>query len=142
MKKSRNKKAFTLVEVVITITLIAILSAISVPIYKDYIYKAQLTEGYTLCAKIRDAQIQYYNEYGYFISAYSSYGNQFTCYDKVLDIDARANKYFTEFCSNRYYFTDMTSLVKAIQVFIKNRQGSQKTMLYNITQPVEYYGFE
>lgn len=92
-----KKKGFTLIELVITIFVIVILSTISVPIYENYVTKAQLSEGYVLLAAIRDAQFRYYNEWGNFLLSRDS-SSDLTANEEVLGIDARTNKYFTCFC--------------------------------------------
>lgn len=88
----RNKKAFTLVELVLTISIIAILSTISTVIFKDHVLQAKRAEGYTLIAQIRDAQLSYYSEYGNFLWA-----NVNTSFQPVLNINSMTNKYFTQF---------------------------------------------
>ena len=94
---SKNK-AFTLVEMIITITLIVILSAISVPIYRGYTRNAKMSEGYILIGAIKNAQLAYYNKYRSFLrwnnGSATNYG---TCNEEVLGIDARGNKFFTYF---------------------------------------------
>ena len=102
----RKMKGFTLIEMIITITVIIILSAISVPIYKNYQQDAILAEGYMLLGVIREAQKNYYSEWGNFLyrfqsSSGGSYGSDnYTANETVLGIDARGNKYFTAFVVN------------------------------------------
>ena len=95
---------FTLVELVITIAIVIILSVISVPIYRGYVDKAKMAEGYALLGVILSAQKTYYSEYGNFLHfnksapvIESSIQNSRTAYSPVLGIDARGNKYFTVF---------------------------------------------
>ncbi|MBQ3834362.1 MAG: prepilin-type N-terminal cleavage/methylation domain-containing protein [Elusimicrobia bacterium] len=101
---NNNIKAFTLVELVITISIIAILSTISTVIFRNYTLEAKKAEGYTLIAKIRDAQLSYCSEYGNFLSA-----NADTSFQPVLNINSMTNKYFTKFNAgygvNDYAFT-------------------------------------
>ncbi|MBQ3835162.1 MAG: prepilin-type N-terminal cleavage/methylation domain-containing protein [Elusimicrobia bacterium] len=92
-----NKKAFTLIELVITITIVAILASVAVPLYTGYTKKAKLTEGYSLINSIRAAQHRYYSEYRAFFYP----GNWVhTCNLPELSIDARSNKYFTDIVIN------------------------------------------
>ncbi|MBQ3834293.1 MAG: hypothetical protein II816_02085, partial [Elusimicrobia bacterium] len=79
------------------ITMIVVLAAVSVPIYKSYLSEVKLAEGYALLGAIKDAQENYYNEYGNFLY-YAQSGGAWTSYEPVLGINARANKYFTSFC--------------------------------------------
>jgi len=92
MKKIiKNKKGFTLVELVIVIVIVGILSVISVPIYRGYVEKAMMTEGQVLIGAIGKAELAYHVEHGYFLST------NWTEYSPELDIDAGANKYFYQF---------------------------------------------
>ena len=88
----KNKKGFTLVELVIVIVIVGILSVISVPIYRGYVEKAMITEGKVLLNAIAKAELAYFVKNGYFLNTGGSY-----YYDADLDIDTRGNKYFTRF---------------------------------------------
>ncbi len=90
----KRLKGFTLVELVITIAIVIILSVISVPIYRGYVNKAMMSEGYSLLGVILSAQKAYYSEYGNFLREQEMSGI-WTCFETVLGIDARGNKYFT-----------------------------------------------
>ncbi len=90
----RKLKGFTLVELVITIAIVIILSVISVPIYRGYVNKAIMSEGYALLGQILSAQKAYFSEYGNFLREQEMSG-VWTCNETVLGIDARGNKYFT-----------------------------------------------
>ena len=104
MKKT-NTKGFTLIELVITMTIVVILSLISWPIYRSYHLKevSMLGEGYALLGAIKDAQIHYYNEYGNFLSGHESYTSNtetawvYTSADPVLGINVMNNRYFSMF---------------------------------------------
>lgn len=117
-------KAFTLVEMIITIALVVILSTLSVPIYRKHVVSAKKAEGYALFARIREAEMVYFSEYKVFYI-----GGQ-TAYDKVLGIDARGNKYFTSFNIkwgpvNFYAFNVLS--------YGKNDAGSV-SFVYNMTE--------
>ena len=88
----KNKKGFTLVELVIVIVIVGILSVISVPIYRGYVEKAMMTEGKVLIGAIAKAELAYHVEHGYFFDTPG-----WTSYSRELDIDTSANKYFYEF---------------------------------------------
>ncbi len=95
----RKLKGFTLAELVITIAIVIILSVVSIPIYRGYIDKAKLSEGYALLGTILSAQKAYYSEYGNFLDDIQSSfgGGHFSNFEEVLGIDARGNQYFTRF---------------------------------------------
>ena len=62
-------KGFTLLELIITISIVMVLSLISWPIYRKHSKEyTVLAEGYALLGAIKEAQINYYNEYGYFFA--------------------------------------------------------------------------
>ena len=104
-----KKKGFTLVELVITIAIVIILSVVSIPIYRGYVDKAMMSEGYALLGTMLSAQKAYYSEYGNFLDdVQSSFGGgHFSNFEEVLGIDARGNQYFT-----RFWF-DVTNNVSA-----------------------------
>ncbi len=103
MKKSlkfcKSKTGFTLVELVIVIAIVIILSVISVPIYRGYVDKSKMAEGYALLGAILSAQKAYYSEYGNFLKSGNATAgmNGFTVYEPILGVDARGSKYFTFF---------------------------------------------
>ena len=86
------KNGFTLIEMILTVTLVIILSTISASIYNVRVTDAKNAEGYLLLKNIRDAQAKYYAEYNTF------YGQKsYTGYDPVLGVKSNTNKYFTCF---------------------------------------------
>ena len=88
MKKS---KGFTLVELIIVIVIVGILSIVAVPIYRGYTKKAIATEAKALLGSIGTSEKVYYAEFGNYLDV------ALTSYNQVLDVDARANKYFNEY---------------------------------------------
>ena len=110
IKQKSNRTGFTLVELVIVIAIVIILSVISVPIYRGYVDKAKLAEGYALLGQVLSAQKAYCSEYGYFYKSTYTHGPSIgyydafcKSYDTVLGIDARGNKYFSTFCNSSAY---------------------------------------
>ncbi len=93
--RNDGRGGFTLVELVITVAIVVILSVISVPLYRGYVDKAKLSEGYALLGAILSAQKAYYSEYGNFLAHDNS--GKYTSNEVVLGIDARGNKYCTYF---------------------------------------------
>lgn len=86
-----NIKGFTLVELVIVIVIVGILSIVAVPIYRSYTRKSIATEGKSLLGVVQMSQRAYFAEH----SCYLDVGE--TSFNEILDVDARANKYFTTF---------------------------------------------
>ena len=133
MKRKIN--GFTLVELVITIAIVIILSVVSVPIYRSYIDKAKMSEGYALLGTILSAQKAYYSEYGNFLLVIGR-----TCYHPVLGVDARGNKYFTYFDANNGFGTANTYFGAAAYIPEDLKSSRNKTgwieLEYNITKGI------
>ncbi len=132
----RKLKGFTLVELVITIAIVIILSVISVPIYRGYVNKAQMSEGYALLGLILSAQKNYYSEYGMFLDdnfSSSPVENSFTCKEEVLGIDASTNKYYTIF--NVSYSCGYT----ACRPVVQGKDVPPITLYYSTTARATFY---
>jgi prepilin-type N-terminal cleavage/methylation domain-containing protein len=119
MKKA---KGFTLVELVIVIIIVGVLSILSFPIYQNQARRAVVSEGKSLLNSIHTAQKIYYAEYGTFYSA----GDVADGYNSVLDVDARANKYFPS-----YSITAGTDTFTATAAGIGRAQGIVLTLTSN-----------
>ena len=63
MKKSLQK-GFTLIELMIVVAIIAILAAIALPAYQDYVARAQVSEAMSLTSGARTAVAEYYADRG------------------------------------------------------------------------------
>ena len=60
--KLNTTKGFTLLELMITVAIVAILAAISIPAYKGYITSAKMTEAHNNLAALRLAQEEFFLE--------------------------------------------------------------------------------
>lgn len=58
------QKGFTLIELMIVVAIIAILAAIAIPAYQDYLIRSQVSEGASLAAGAKTAVSEYYANYG------------------------------------------------------------------------------
>jgi len=62
----RMQKGFTLIELMIVVAIIAILAAIAISQYQDYIIRAQIAEAASLAAGVKTAVVEFYNRSGRF----------------------------------------------------------------------------
>jgi len=72
MKKMQ--KGFTLIELMIVVAIIAILAAIAIPAYQDYLVRSQVSEGAVLSDGAKTAVAEFYSNKGYFPGSNASAG--------------------------------------------------------------------
>jgi|SRR6187402_2603667 len=68
------QKGFTLIELMIVVAIIAILAAIAIPQYQNYLIRTQVSEGMNLADGAKTAVSEFYNNKGYFPTANKSAG--------------------------------------------------------------------
>ncbi len=68
------QKGFTLIELMIVVAIIAILAAIAIPAYQDYLIRAQVSEGMVLGSSFETALAEYYQNTGKFPTSAISAG--------------------------------------------------------------------
>ena len=68
------QKGFTLIELMIVVAIIAILAAIAIPAYQDYVVRAQVSEGTSLADGVKTAIAEFYNNFGTFPTNNTSAG--------------------------------------------------------------------
>jgi type IV pilus assembly protein PilA len=72
MKKMQ--KGFTLIELMIVVAIIAILAAIAIPAYQDYLIRTQVSEGAVLADGAKTAVGEFYSNTGRFPTSNASAG--------------------------------------------------------------------
>ena len=68
------QKGFTLIELMIVVAIIAILAAIAIPAYQDYVIRSQVSEGSSLAEGSKTAVAEFYSNKGYFPANNTSAG--------------------------------------------------------------------
>ena len=58
----KNEQGFTLIELMIVVAIIAILSAIALPAYNDYILRGKLSEAYSQLSSLQVREEQFYQD--------------------------------------------------------------------------------
>lgn len=66
MSRQRLSAGFTLIELMIVVAIIAILAAIAIPAYQDYLIRAQVSEGMVLSSGAKAAVWDYVSNTGQF----------------------------------------------------------------------------
>jgi type IV pilus assembly protein PilA len=74
MSQKRISAGFTLIELMIVVAIIAILAAIAIPAYQDYLIRAQVTEGISLATGAKAAEWDFVSTTGRFPSSNQSAG--------------------------------------------------------------------
>ena len=64
MSRARASQGFTLIELMIVISIIGILAAIAIPAYQDYTIRTKITEGLSLSAPVKFAVAESFNAKG------------------------------------------------------------------------------
>jgi len=60
--RAKTSRGFTLIEVMVTVVILAVLTAIAVPAYRNYVSTSRNTEGWNNLAAIKLAQEEYFLE--------------------------------------------------------------------------------
>lgn len=68
------QKGFTLIELMIVVAIIAILAAIAIPAYQNYLIRSQVSEGAVLTGGAKVAESEFYSNKGHFPTAPESAG--------------------------------------------------------------------
>ena len=70
----QTQRGFTLIELMIVVAIIAILAAIAISQYQDYLIRTQVAEGSSLADGVKTAAAEFYNNEGHFGASNKSIG--------------------------------------------------------------------
>lgn len=71
---AKDHQGFTLIELMITVTIISILAAVALPGYQNYAIKAQISEGLTLSEGMKTAIAEYFKDRGSWPATHTTLG--------------------------------------------------------------------
>ncbi|UGB46566.1 pilin [Frateuria edaphi] len=129
--KKNLQKGFTLIELMIVVAIIAILAAIAIPAYQNYVAKSQFSESQTVADGIKTAVAEYWTQKGTcptidgnsagFPKSTASYAGK---YVKEADVaTGTATKSAT--CDITVTFKDAGSVSKGIAKGVATFKGSE-----------------
>lgn len=72
--KLKGEKGFTLIELMVTVAIVGILSAVAIPQYIDYMIRAQVSEGFSLTSGGKTIVAEYYANHGAFPASMADVG--------------------------------------------------------------------
>jgi type IV pilus assembly protein PilA len=72
LQKIRNRKGFTLVELMIVVAIIGILAAIAIPNFLQFRLKAKTSEGKSNLGAIRSTEVAYFAEWNFYVGNQAS----------------------------------------------------------------------
>jgi len=64
ISQKHTQQGFTLIELMIVVTIIGILAAVAVPMYLDYAVRSQVAEGLSLAGGAKNAVTEYFQDRG------------------------------------------------------------------------------
>ena len=62
----RSQQGFTLIELMVVVAIVAILGAIALSQYQDYVIRAQIAEGMSLADGVKTSVVDFYTKKGHF----------------------------------------------------------------------------
>lgn len=123
---NRQRKGFTLIEILVVVVIIAILAAISVPMYVDYVQGARASDAQSQIGAIYNASKMYYQEKGEWAS-------------DTNDLEMGGFLQMDEATNRQWEFTITEEQIVAISTG-EMPGGAGKEVTYNV-QEGKFYGY-
>ena len=71
----RMQRGFTLIELMVVVAIVAVLAAIAISQYQDYLIRSQIAEGASLASGVKTSVAEFYNSKGHFPTSACLAGN-------------------------------------------------------------------
>ena len=141
LKRVRNKKGFTLIELMIVVAIVGILAAIAIPAYLDYTVKTKITEVTTAMDAMAQSSTEYHAATGAFPAATYNYNALAAvsieyCSWNYSTSDAANNCNLTATFNSSLNPVDTTTLV--MLVTYESTSGYSKIYADTSTIPMKY----
>jgi type IV pilus assembly protein PilE len=107
-----GSSGFTLIEVMVTVAIVAILAAIALPSYNDYVTRSRLTEGASALSDLRVRMEQFYQDH-------RAYGTGTSC-----GLDGASNQIIVFPLPGLSYFTVSCALTNTAQAYEIRAEGT------------------
>ena len=111
-----NKKAFTLLELLVVVLIIGILAAIALPQYQMAVGKAQFAELKTITKSVQDAAQRHYMIYGTYVGLNK----------KDLDIQISQSCSIYDEKAEPYVYCSKTIFGKEVRYYVNRESGHPK----------------
>ncbi len=118
----KNKRAYTLLELVAALAIIIILSVIGFSVYRLYVKKAIGMEGRGMLYDVYAAEQVRRTRHGSYLAV-----GDFTKNNNTLGVDFRGNKYFNQF--------KVTVNADAFTIVTNSYEGANMTLIGYLTPP-------
>jgi len=94
----KQRKGFTLVELMVVVIIVGILASVAIPLYRTNVKKAMATEGSSLLGSVLTSE-----------RVYKAENATFSDTNADLSVDATGNKYFTSYTLSDVSATGFTA---------------------------------
>jgi type IV pilus assembly protein PilE len=136
--RCREQTGFTLIEIMITLLIVAVIATIAVPSYRDYVLRAHRTEARAALLALAAAQEKYYLQFNCYaaaldptITASTAPTNPTTCAGGKLAFPATSERGYYDIAVTGVSLTDWTATATAVAG--KAQAADTKCSVYQLT---------